>query len=130
MNTYESTIICLPELPQESIDEIIEKIKKIVDESKGEVLSAQNIGRKRLAYPINKVREGVYVFMELKGSGDMTGALESFYKLNESIIRYLTVKVDKIQIKPQKPEPVKDDKTTSQEVVSNEQSEPQTAGTE
>jgi small subunit ribosomal protein S6 len=95
MVTYESTIICTPELPTEKIDELVEKIKKVVDTSKGQILITQQLGKKRLAYPINKHREGSYVYFELSGPGEAIAALEGFYKVNDTIIRYLTVKAGK-----------------------------------
>ena len=55
----------------------------------------QQLGKKRLAYPINKFREGNYVYIELSGSGEMISAVESFFKLNDGVIRYLTVKAGK-----------------------------------
>ncbi len=95
MITYESTIICSPELPAEKIDELVEKIKKVVDGSKGQILITQQLGKKRLAYPIKKHREGSYVYFELSGPGETIAALESFFKVNDTIIRYLTVKAGK-----------------------------------
>ena len=54
MVTYESTVICSPELPTEKIDELVEKIRKIVEDTKGQILITQQLGKKRLAYPIKK----------------------------------------------------------------------------
>jgi len=82
MVTYESTVICSPELPAEKIDELVEKIKKVVETSKGQVLITQQLGKKRLAYPIRKFREGSYVYLELSGEGEMVNALENFFKVN------------------------------------------------
>jgi len=101
MVTYESTVICSPELPAEKIDEIVEKIKKVVEGSKGQILITQQLGKKRLAYPIRKFREGSYIYFELSGPGEMITALDNFFKVNDTIIRYLTVKAGKK--KPVKP---------------------------
>jgi small subunit ribosomal protein S6 len=101
MATYESTVICSPELPAEKIDELVEKIRKVVEGSKGQMLITQQLGKKRLAYPIKKFREGSYVYLELSGEGEMVSALENFFKVNDTIIRYLTVKAGKK--KPVKP---------------------------
>jgi len=95
MITYESTVICSPELPAEKIDELVEKIKKIVEGSKGQILITQQLGKKRLAYPIRKYREGSYVYFELSGPGETILALENFFKVTDTIIRYLTVKAGK-----------------------------------
>ncbi|MDR0723768.1 MAG: 30S ribosomal protein S6 [Endomicrobium sp.] len=123
---YESTFIVSPELPVENVEEITSKVVKVVESTKGIVKSLQQIGKKRLAYPINKFREGSYVFMELTGAGDMVSALENFFKFNDSVIRFMTIKVekkktikkdvkpeDKPQAKPQAVE-VKQDESTEQ----------------
>lgn len=98
MITYESTFICSPELPTEKIEELVEKSKKIVETAGGKVIVVQQLGRKRLAYPIKKFREGSYVYLELSGPGEMITTLENFYKVSDPIIRYLTVKVEKKKV--------------------------------
>ncbi|MDR1942104.1 MAG: 30S ribosomal protein S6 [Endomicrobium sp.] len=92
---YESTFICSPELPVEKVEELTAKVTKLVETSKGTVKTVQQLGKKRLAYSISKFREGSYVFMELSGEGETVNAIENFFKLNDSVIRYLTVKVEK-----------------------------------
>src|SRR3989339_513202 len=125
MSNYESTFICSPELPTEKLDELIEKAKKIVSNNGGNVVIAQQLGKKRLAYPIKKFREGNYVYMELTGSGDMVSALETFYHVNDPIIRFLNVKVEKKKavVKPTIAEPTA---PAPVEVKSNESDKPQT----
>ncbi len=92
---YESTFICSPELPTEKVEELTSKVTKIIEGANGTVKTVQQLGKKRLAYPINKFREGSYVYMELSGSGEMVNAIESFFKLNDGVIRFLTIKVEK-----------------------------------
>ncbi|MCL2389253.1 MAG: 30S ribosomal protein S6, partial [Elusimicrobia bacterium] len=93
MVNYESTFICSPELPAEKVEEISAKVVKIIESSKGSLKTVQQLGKKKLAYPIEKFREGSYVYMELSGPGDMIAALENFFKVNDEVIRFLTVKV-------------------------------------
>ena len=92
---YESTFICSPELPVEKVEELTAKVTKLVESSKGTVKTVQQLGKKRLAYSISKFREGSYVYMELSGEGETISAIENFFKLSDSVIRYLTVKVEK-----------------------------------
>ncbi|MFH1367569.1 MAG: 30S ribosomal protein S6 [Elusimicrobiota bacterium] len=92
---YESTFICSPELPAEKIEELIEKTRKTVEGANGQVKLVQQLGKKKLAYPIKKYKEGSYVFMELAGPGEIITSLENFFKVHDSVIRYLTVKVEK-----------------------------------
>jgi len=95
MPNYESTFICSPETPAEKIEELTEKAKKLIESNGGKVTLVQNLGKKRLAYPINKIREGSYVYFEITAPGVIVSALENLYKVNEPIIRSLTVKVEK-----------------------------------
>jgi small subunit ribosomal protein S6 len=128
MSTYESTFICSPELPAEKLDELVEKIKKIAEHSGGRVTISQHLGRKRLAYPIKKFREGSYVYMELNGSGEMINALEKFYQVNDPVIRYLTIKAEKKKVVPQKVSEPAQAEPASQEVKSNEHDQPSSTG--
>ncbi|MCL2390388.1 MAG: 30S ribosomal protein S6 [Endomicrobia bacterium] len=120
---YESTFICSPELPVEKVEELTAKVSKIVESSKGIVKTVQQLGKKRLSYPINKFREGSYVYMELSGEGDMIGAIENFLRLNDGVIRFLTVKIEKKKVAakpaakaaaPAAPEVKQDEPTTEQ----------------
>jgi len=115
---YESTFICSPELSSEKVEELTSKVTKLVETSKGTVKTVQQLGKKRLAYPISKFREGNYVYMELAGEGDMVSAVENFFKFNDSVIRFLTVKVEekkkvasKGQAKPEQAKPAAENVT-------------------
>ena len=116
---YESTFICSPELAAEKVEELTGKLSKIVESSKGTVKAVQQLGKKRLAYPINKFREGSYVYMELSGDGDMVSAIENFMRLNDGIVRFLTVKVEKKK-NTAKPAPKSAESATQPEVKQNE----------
>ncbi|OGS23758.1 MAG: 30S ribosomal protein S6, partial [Elusimicrobia bacterium RIFOXYB2_FULL_50_12] len=118
------TFICSPELPAEKLEEIVEKAKKTITGHGGKVVVVQQLGRKRLAYPIKKFKEGNYVYLELNGTGDMVAALENFYRVNDPVIRYLTVKVEKKKVvRPPVQEPVAPAPTQG-EVKPNEHSQP------
>lgn len=127
---YESTFICSPELPVEKVEELTGKVSKIVETSKGTIKTVQQLGKKRLAYPINKFREGSYVYMELSGNGEMVSAMENFFKLNDGVIRFLTIKVEKKKViakpapkaaepvpAPEAPEVKKDEPATEQSTL-------------
>jgi small subunit ribosomal protein S6 len=95
---YESTFIVSPELPADKVEELTAKAVKTIEVAKGTVKTVQQLGKKKLVYPINKFREGSYVYMELSGESSMVGSLESFFKFNDSVIRFLTVKVEKKKV--------------------------------
>ncbi|MDD5022055.1 MAG: 30S ribosomal protein S6 [Endomicrobiaceae bacterium] len=91
---YECTFICSPELDTAKVEEITAKVSKIVETSGGTIKNLQQLGKKKLAYNVKKFREGIYVYMELDGNGSMVSTLETFFKVNDPIIRFLTIKVE------------------------------------
>jgi len=95
---YESTFVCSPDLTAEEIEELISKVKSIIEEVQGTVKSVQQLGKKKLAYPISKFREGSYVFIEYSAIGTVIASLEAFFKLNDAVIRFLTIKVEKKKV--------------------------------
>ena len=107
MTHYETTIIFSPEVPAEKLDELIEKIKKLIENSEGTVVIQEKFGRKKLAYPIKKFQEGFYMYFELSGTGKTIAAVENFCKVNDVIIRYLTIKKVKKAVVPVKSEAAK-----------------------
>jgi len=92
---YESTFICSPDLPTDKVEELTAKVTKLIESSKGTIKSVQQLGKKRLAYPIMKFREGSYVYIEWSGEGTAVAPLENFMRLNDNVIRQLTIKVEK-----------------------------------
>jgi small subunit ribosomal protein S6 len=106
---YESTFIVSPELPTDKVEELSAKVVKTIEAAKGAIKAVQQLGKKKLAYSVNKFREGSYVFVEFSGEGTVVGSLESFFKFNDSIIRFLTIKVEKKKVvaksakKPEQP---------------------------
>jgi small subunit ribosomal protein S6 len=95
---YESTFIISPEVPAEKVQELTAKAVKIIEDSKGTFKTTQQLGKKRFAYPINKLREGSYVYMEFSGNDETISALKNFFKFNDLILRFLTIKVEKKKV--------------------------------
>lgn len=95
---YESTFICSPDILPEKVEELTAKALKIIENAKGTVKTVQQLGKRKLAYPISKFREGYYVYMEISGGGEMVISLENSFKFTDEIIRYLTVKIEKKKI--------------------------------
>jgi small subunit ribosomal protein S6 len=91
---YETMYILRPDIPEEEVEGHLTKYRDIVIEAGGEVLDSQMRGKRRLAYTINKHREGIYVQLNHNGDGQQVGPLERAMRLSEDVIRYLTVKQD------------------------------------
>ena len=91
---YETMYILRPDIPEEEVDSHLKKYSEILEKSGTEVLDSQMRGKRRLAYPIAKHKEGIYVQLSHKGNGQQVGTLEKAMRLSEDVIRYLTVKQD------------------------------------
>ena len=89
---YETMYILRPDIPEEEVDSHIKKYSEILEKSGTKVLDSQMRGKRRLAYPIAKHKEGIYVQLSHKGNGQQVATLERAMRLSEDVIRYLTVK--------------------------------------
>jgi small subunit ribosomal protein S6 len=89
---YETMYIIRPDLNDEQVDQMITKYQNSLKESGAEALETQHRGKRRLAYPIKKHREGVYVQMNYKSPGAAIAVLERAMRLSEDVLRYMTVK--------------------------------------
>ena len=89
---YETMYILRPDIPEEEVESHITKYRDILVEAGAEVLDNQMRGKRRLAYAINKNKEGIYVQLSHNGDGQQVAVLEKAMRLSEDVIRYLTVK--------------------------------------
>ena len=92
---YETTFIVNAGLDDPQIDAVIEKVKELIIKHGGEIMELAKWGRKRFAYPIKKKNNGFYVLCEFTSSGDIVARLERHFQLDESIIRFLIIALDK-----------------------------------
>ena len=109
MNSYESIFIVKPSLSDDEVEKTIEKIKAVIQRSGGEFSGAENWGKKKLAYEVRKEKRGTYILLHFKGTGPLVTELERNYRLDESIIKFITLKLDtkKAQVSsPEKGKPV------------------------
>lgn len=93
---YETTFILDARLSPEKIDLKIQDIEKIIKENEGTVSNVNRIGKRRLAYEINKNQYGYYVSYRFAIDGANIIELRRRYSLEESIIRFLTIRVPKV----------------------------------
>src|SRR5206468_8632074 len=92
--TYEVMYIVDPDAGDEKIAKLNDAVGKLVNKEGGTVVRMDDIGRRRLAYTIQKKEEGHYVLFEIEGSGQEIAELERRMRVNDMIIRYMTVRVD------------------------------------
>ncbi len=96
---YESIIIINATLEDAQIEAEVEKVKDFITKNGGEMRALEKWGRRRLAYAIKKKNNGYYALYEFKAPGDIIAKLERLYLLNENIIRFLTVELNKKALK-------------------------------
>ncbi|WP_088892242.1 30S ribosomal protein S6 [Leptolyngbya ohadii] len=94
MSYYETMYILRSDLGDEVVDQSIAKYQGILTDQGAQDMDTQHRGKRRLAYPINKQREGVYVQMNYTSSGAAVAAMERAMRLSDEVLRFLTIKVD------------------------------------
>ena len=92
--TYEVMYIVDPDAGDEAIAKLNDSVDKLIKKEGGTVVRLDDVGRRRLAYPIKKKTEGHYVLFEIDGTGQEIAELERRMRVNDMIIRYITVRVD------------------------------------
>ena len=90
MRKYESLFVLRPNLEEEKRKEIIGKFTSII-ESDGEVVKVDEWGNRKLAYEIDKLKEGYYVLVDFKASPELPKELERNFGITEDIIRYVVI---------------------------------------
>ena len=100
--TYEVMYIVDPETPVDKIGKLNEAVGKLIEKQGGTVVRMDDIGQRTLAYPIKKKTEGHYVLFEVDGSGQEIMELERRMRVNDMIMRYITVRVDEDRRKADK----------------------------
>jgi small subunit ribosomal protein S6 len=88
---YETTFILEPGLDDNRVNEEIERVSSWIRDLGGEVLEVQRWGKRRLSYEINRRRDGIYTLVLYQGPGPLVREIERRLKLNESVMRVLTV---------------------------------------
>ncbi len=89
---YETMYILRPDIAEDEVTNHIDKYNKLLEEFGGTILDSQMRGKRRLAYPIAKHREGIYVQLSHQGDGQHIFKIEKAMRLSEDVIRYMTVK--------------------------------------
>lgn len=92
---YETYIIVDGNFEDSAVEEIITKYEALLKKNEAEISNTERIGRKRLAYPINNKQNGFYICIEFSAKPSTISALERAYKLDENLMRFLTIFLDK-----------------------------------
>jgi small subunit ribosomal protein S6 len=92
--TYEIVFIVDPDADDAEVMRLTEAAQKILTDQGASVTKTEMMGRRQLAYEINHKRDGVYVLLEVEGSGAEIAELERRMRVNDRILRYMTIRVD------------------------------------
>ncbi|MDC6352342.1 30S ribosomal protein S6 [Zeaxanthinibacter sp. PT1] len=95
MNHYETVFILNPVLSDTQIEETVKKFEDFLSKFEAKMVSKENWGLKKLAYPIQHKKSGFYHLFEFQAPGEAIGPFEQEFRRDERIMRFLTVKLDK-----------------------------------
>ena len=95
MNHYETVFILNPVLSDTQIKETVQKFEDYLVSRGAEMISKEDWGLKKLAYPIQKKKSGFYHLLDYKVSGESISSFELEFRRDDSVMRYLTVRLDK-----------------------------------
>ncbi len=95
MRTYELMLVINPQLDEEAIDALLQRVTGIVTTRDGEIEKVEKWGKRRLAYEVEDNTEGFYVVIEFKADNEATVEVDRVLKITEEVLRFLLVRIDK-----------------------------------
>lgn len=125
MNHYETVLIVTPVLTEAEATKMVKEYESYLKNQGAELVNKETWGLKQLAYPITNKTTGLYFLLEYKAPGSVIGQFEVGLQRDESVMRFLTVKLDKYGVeyavtrrnKIANPEPAPEAETTEEEAV-------------
>jgi small subunit ribosomal protein S6 len=93
LRRYETIFITLADMPAEETEELIERYKSIVTSLEGSMIKIEKWGKRKLAYPIEKRKEGFYVLFDFGGESKVVMEIERNFKIDDKVVRFQTVKI-------------------------------------
>ena len=91
MKRYEVIAIAKTDVSEEDLTAIMDRSSNIITERKGVIAKAEKWGKRRLAYEINKQKDGVYFFIDYAGDGSIVAEMERNFKIDDRILKFMTV---------------------------------------
>ena len=95
MNQYETVFILTPVLSDAQMKEAVDKFKKVLTDAESTIVNEENWGLRKLAYPIQKKTTGFYNLLEFEADPTVVAKLETAFRRDEKVIRFLTFRLDK-----------------------------------
>ena len=94
MSKYELAVVVSAKLEDDARAEVIEKVKALVTRFGGNITDVDEWGKKRLAYEIQKMREGYYYFIQFEAEATVPAAVEQDVRIMDNVLRFLCVRKD------------------------------------
>lgn len=95
MRTYETIFIAHPDLVEEEVRALIDKMKGIIENLNGQIIKVEEWGRKKLAYKLKKLTKGYYVLIRFLGNGEILVEIERNLRLSDGVLKYQSIRLDK-----------------------------------
>jgi small subunit ribosomal protein S6 len=99
MRKYEIMFIVDPNLPDAEIDQITAQAESLITDGGGSVVETEKMGRRKLAYEVDRRTEGFYVLITAEADGKIVSEVERRFRVLDNVLRYLTVRVDETEKK-------------------------------
>ena len=94
MRKYETIFILDPDLEEEEVQKVIEKVKNIITQLNGEIIRVEDWGNRKLAYKVRKRAKGHYILIHFSGSSSILNELERNFRVMDQVIKFQSVRLD------------------------------------
>jgi len=94
MRKYETIFIAHPDLVEEEVKGLVEKMKGIIESLNGQLIKVEEWGRRKLAYKLKKLTKGYYVLIRFLGDGQILAEIERNLRLSDGVLKYQSVRLD------------------------------------
>jgi len=103
-----------PNVPEGEISKVTDKVTEVITQRKGEVITLKDWGKKRFAYKVKKSTKGYYFLLYFTATPDVLAELERTLRIDEKILRYQTIRMDKAKIDAMKAEIIAQDQAAEE----------------
>ncbi len=94
MNLYEIMYIIKPDIEGEDLEEAIARVKEVLEKEGSLIEQVKKMGKRRMAYEINDIKDGYYVLLTVRAEPGIVSALEHFFRVTEGYLRYMVIRLD------------------------------------
>jgi small subunit ribosomal protein S6 len=125
--SYEVMFIVRPDIQDEDMDKLISTIETNISNAGGTVKNTERMGKRRLAYMVGKFADGIYILVNVEGTGAMISEIERRLRVTEQVIKFITVRVDETQKRLDKIKKHRDSKVRTPRPVATPAAAPEPA---